>query len=132
MDALAAADPVVNELHSVMSAWETAIGTNKEITAAEIVRNIENPPLPKRADHNNLSNDQWHRLCKGIKDRWRKLGDALNATGTQRSGSTTPRQLAAWLGASRGRIADRKRFTSRTVHGGGLAWRLAENPQRGC
>jgi putative DNA primase/helicase len=124
MDALHAADPVVNELSSVMAAWEAAVGLNKSITAAAIINNIEQPPLPQRKDHQNLSNDQWHALLTDVRARWAEFGAALNAT-TEHGGKITAAALGYWLRRYSNRIANGRKFVSRSGHGGVMQWSLA-------
>jgi putative DNA primase/helicase len=125
MDALHAADPVINELTAVMAAWEGTIGLNKPITAATIVSSIEEPPMPQRKDHQSLSNDQWHAQQTDIRARWRELNEALNAI-TEHGGKITAAALGYWLRRNSKRIVNGRKFVSRPGHGGVMQWCLAE------
>ena len=112
MDALTAADPVKNELTSVMAAWEAAVGLNKRTTVAAIMRNIETPPLPKAG-----SPAPQHRPLARPADRrphpLARTRSALNAT-TERGGKITGSDLGNWLRRHSNRIAGGRRFVSQT------------------
>jgi hypothetical protein len=123
MDALHAADPIRNELTSVMAAWEAAVGLNKPITTATVMQNIDHPPMPERKDHPNLSNDQWHALQADTRAKWGEMGAAIDATAER--GKATANGFGKWLGRHSKQIAGGRRFMSRTGHGGTLHWWLA-------
>jgi hypothetical protein len=108
-----------------MAAWERTVGRNKPITAATIISNIEQPPLPLRQAHPNLSNDQWHALLTDIRTRWAELGAALNAT-TERGSKITAAALGYWLRRNSNRIVNGRKFVSRPGHGGVMQWWLAD------
>jgi putative DNA primase/helicase len=123
MDALHAADPVRNQLNSVMVAWEAAVGLNKPITAAAVINKIGLPPLPQRRDHQGLSNGEWQALLINIRRRWAELGAALNAT-MEHGGKITAAALGYWLRHYKDRTANGRKFVSKQGHAGVTQWSL--------
>ena len=111
MDALAAADPVTSELLGVMSAWETAIGLNKPITTATIMRNLDHPPMPKREDFGGDS-AKWTTACNAVRDAWNDLAATINAAAAPHGGKATAKNLGEWLGRHSKRITSGRRFVS--------------------
>ena len=124
MDALAAADPVTSELLGVMSAWETAIGLNKPITTATIMRNLDHPPMPKREDFGGDS-AKWTTACNAVRDAWNDLAATINAAAAPHGGKATAKNLGEWLGRHSKRITSGRRFVSQQGHASTKTWWLA-------
>jgi putative DNA primase/helicase len=123
MIALREADPVVNELVNVMDTWEAAVGIGNGLTIAEVVHNIDRPPMPSAQGYPDL--DAFNTACNQARQDWETLGSVFATVCNTR---TTPdgRAIGTWLRGMRDRIATGRTFTAKPAHKGVNRWWLAK------